>query len=220
MIISVLSMLLFASDAPKPSKECIAAAHRFIDIWEAEAKGTSQEASIADLYREPDSRERAAEEAAPKLFENQDVCNWTNTVGAEYVRVVVISTIPDHPEYGVTRKKTPDDPALISALRMQPPPDDALRELANHRYFTELVKANLILSNCDLPGLTVADRVLIGGTEKAVRMKLLLTDQQYERNFLHPAMLELRPEDSCRKNAKATRDTTRKIKELGAKIIK
>ena len=219
-MISMFSMLLLASDAPKPSRECLMAAQRAIDVWEDVAKGTSKEGSIAEADRKLGGRERHLEFLAPRLFENQENCTFYSTgAGDEGLRLIAIGQIPDHPEHGVRQKKTPYDPADFKAVIMQPPSEEALKELATPQTLKDLKLADMVLSNCDIPGLTMTDTVLVAGTAQAVATTMRIEGQEYQEKIVRPALLEMHKDDSCRKNARMTRDLTRKVKDAGAKII-
>ncbi len=220
MLIYLFSMLLLASDAPKPTQECLVAAQRALDVWEKEAKGTSKEGSVAEADKKLGGRQRHLEFLAPKLFENQENCVfYSKPSGDAGLRIIAIGQMPDHPEHGVTRKNTPDDSAEMKRLIMQPPADNALQTLATPQSLKDLALANLFLSNCNFPGLTIVDTVLVAGTAQAVATKMGLERQQYTDQFVRPGIMEVHKEGSCQTNAKMTREIVKRVKENGAKII-
>ncbi len=219
MLISVLTMVLLASDVPKATPECLAAAQRAVDVWEDVSKGTSREGSMADAIQKL-GKQRNLERVAAALFENQKMCVfYAKETSDILLRMLAIKQIPDHPEHGVTQRKVPFDPQDMKALVMQPPSGNGLQTLATPETLKELSVANLTLSNCNYPGLTIVDSVLVSGTGYAVATAMGLDKQQYQDRFMRPALHEMAKEDACWRHARLTRAIAQKVKDLGARII-
>lgn len=212
-------MLLLASDTTKTTPECLTAAQRAVEMWELETKGTSKEGSMADAIQQL-GKQGNLERIARGLFENQESCLFYASEASDPVlRLLTIKQIPDHPEHGVTRRSIPFDPEDMKALVMRPPPDEALEALTTPGDLKDLTEASVALANCNYPGLTVVDSVLISGTGVAVATKMGLDGLQYQDRLVRPALIEIKKEDACNTNARTARNIAKKVKDLGATII-
>lgn len=105
----------------------------------------------------------------------------------------------------------------VSTIRT--PPAANFDSLSNEDTLRRLALANVIASNCEIPGLTKGDAGLLAGTAQVVADRLGITTEVYFAEYIHPAMGKIATPKGCEQNASIARDLVEIVKALGGEVL-
>lgn len=103
---------------------------------------------------------------------------------------------------------------------IQTPPPAALAPLATEEMLHQLALANLIASNCQLPGLSSGDAGLLAGTAQALAAQMGISTEVYFAAYIQPAIVNLAAPDGCSRHAGATRAMVARLETLGGSVLR